>query len=410
MSGCIEVRGMDLDSPDLLPDVLSALDRLMGFFGMKGVDIVRIREILGTDASELDDEKVKSLTDSGYRYVNGFYAKGDFVDRVMTDEEHIRYVFQKQRVSKSSKFHSVDEAVKARGYIRNDQEMVTRVSQKIPLKKILGKGDMLRMSLLPSYVGYTTAEFAPLYRAAKTCELEPDARSIMEMIGDRQPVSRKELIANSPFSEERTLELQSELSKASILYQDSDSFYYLVPAANISKENAIKAIVKRHFSDFGMFSAEELSQFISARMSVVRRTLSILEKEGYLIKGFFLKDDPTLRWMLKEDADTIPEPFDEMLLLNTQDNLHIYLRDMIKKECGSTECVVFDGIKIIGSFSGKISSSGAKVEDFKGSDKAYRHMKETAKALGVKIEEVKPPEEEDWDVSEFYLKTNPGAI
>jgi len=50
------------------------------------------------------------------------------------------------------------------------------------------------------------------------------------------------------------------------------------------------------------------------------------------------------------------------------------------------------------------------VENFKGSEKAYKHMKEVAKSLGVKIEEKKPPEEEDWDVSEFYLKTNPGAV
>ncbi|MCL1978621.1 MAG: winged helix DNA-binding domain-containing protein, partial [Methanomassiliicoccaceae archaeon] len=55
MSGCIEARSMDLDSPDLLHEALAALDRLMVFFKMKGTDIVRIREILGKDASELDE-------------------------------------------------------------------------------------------------------------------------------------------------------------------------------------------------------------------------------------------------------------------------------------------------------------------------------------------------------------------
>jgi len=142
---------------------------------------------------------------------------------------------------------------------------------------------------------------------------------------------------------------------------------------------------------------------------MVRKMLSELEKEGYLVKGFLVKDDPTLRWILKEDAEKKPEPFEDMLLLNVQDNLHIYLRNMIKRERGSTECVVFDGTTIIGSFEGKISSSGAKVENFKGSDKAYKYMKEVAKSLGVKIEDKKPQEEEDWDISEFYLKTNPGA-
>ncbi|MCL2295509.1 MAG: winged helix DNA-binding domain-containing protein, partial [Methanomassiliicoccaceae archaeon] len=387
MSGCIEVRSMDLDSPDLLQDVLTALDRLMGFFNMKGVDIVRVREIMGKDAADLEDGAAKCLKEGGYRFVNGFYAKGDFIDRTMSDDEYLCYIFQKQRVARSSKFSTVDEAVKARGYIRNDQEMVTRVSQRVPFKKVLTGGTLLRMFLMPGYAGYTTAEFAPIYSAAKAGELEKDAMAVMNMISDRQPISRKEIIRNSPFSEERTLELVSELSKVSAICQDHDSFYYLVPPSRIGKEKAIKAIVKRHFKDFGMFSAEELAQFLSLRMSMVRRILAELEEEGYLVKGFLVKDDPAPRWILKEDAETTPEPFTEMLLLNTQDNLHAFLRNMIKRECGATECVVFDGTKIIGSFEGKISSSGAKVENFKGSDKAYKHMKEVAKSVGVKIDE-----------------------
>ena len=410
MSGCIEVRSMDLDSPDLLQDVITALDHLMGFFNMKGVDIVRIREIMGKDAADLEEGTVRCLRENGYRCVNGFYAKGDFIDRTMSDEEYLCYIFQKQRVSKARKFSTVDEAVKVRGYIRNDQEMVTRVSQKVPFKKVLTGGTLMRMFLMPGYVGYTTSEFAPVYSAARAGELEKDAVTVMEMIRDRQPISRKEIIRNSPFSEERTLEMVSELTKASAICQDQDSFYYLVPPSRMGKEKAMKAIVKRHFKDFGMFSAEELAQFLTLRMSVVRRMLAELEKEGYVAKGFLVRDDPAPRWILKEDTELMPEPFNEMLLLNTQDNLHAFLRSMIKRECGASECVVFDGTKIIGSFEGKISSSGAKVENFKGSDKAYKHMKEIARSLGVKMEEKKPQEDEDWDASEFYLKTNPGAI
>ena len=410
MSGCIEVRRMDIDSPELLDEVLKALDHLMGFFNMKGVDIVRVREVLTKDAAELDEETARCLKKNGYRFVNGFYAKGDFVERTMSDDEHINYVFQRGRISYSYKFSTVDEAVKARGYIRNDQEMVTRVVQKVPFKKILGKGNLFKMSLLPGYVGYTMAEFATVYRAAKTGEIGNDARTLLELIGDRQPISRKEIISNSPFSEEKTLELVSELSKASAICQDQDSFYYIVPPSRMGKEEALKAITRRHFKDFGTFSAEELAQFLGLRMAAVRKMLKDLEEEGFLIKGFLIKDDPTLRWMLKDDIDIEPEPFKETFLLNTQDNLHIYLREMIKRECGATECVVFDGTKIIGSFEGKVASSGAKVENFKGSDKAYKCIRDTAKSLGVKIEEKKSQEDEDWDVSEFYLKTNPGAV
>ncbi|MCL2334064.1 MAG: ATP-dependent helicase [Candidatus Methanoplasma sp.] len=410
MSGCIEVRRMDIDSPGLLDDVLKALDRLMVFFNMKGVDIVRVREVLTKDAAELDEETAKCLKNNGYRFVNGFYAKGEFIERTMSDEEHLNYVFQKQRVSYAYKFSTVDEAVKTRGYIRNDQEAVTRVIQKISFKKILGKGNLFKMSLLPGYVGYTLAEFAPIYRAAKLGEIGKDANSLLELIRDRQPISRKEIIAGSPFSEEKTLELVSELSKVSAICQDQDSFYYIVPPSRMGKEEALKTITKKHFKDFGTFSAEELAQFLGLRMAVVRKMLKDLEEEGFLVKGFLVKDDPTLRWMLKDDVGLKPEKFKETFLLNTQDNLHIYLREMIKRECGATECVVFDGINIIGSFEGKVASSGAKVENFKGGDKAYKCIRDTAKSLGVKIEEKKSQEDDDWDVSEFYLKTNPGAV
>jgi len=49
------------------------------------------------------------------------------------------------------------------------------------------------------------------------------------------------------------------------------------------------------------------------------------------------------------------------------------------------------------------------VGDFKGSDEAHRFIRETAASLGVRIVET-DKDEDDWDVSEFYLKTNPGAI
>lgn len=411
MSGCIEIRSMDLDSPDLLPEALTAMDVMMRFFNMKGVDTIRIREILGTDASELSEDKVKVLNDNGYKLINGFFAKGDLIDRTMTEDEYLSYIFQKQRVAKANRYQTVDEVVRSRGYIRGDQEMASRVQQKSSFKKVLGSGGLFKMPLIPSFVGYTTTEFASLYRAAKEEDTEADAKTMMEMVHDRQPVSRKEIISNSPFSEERTVELLSELSKMSMLYQDHDSFYYVVPKINMSREEALKRVVKMHFNDLGIFSAEELAQFIYVRMAVVRRILAELEEEGFLVKGFLIKDDPTLRWMMAEDKDLIPEPFKDMFLLNTQDNLHIHIRDMVKREYGSSECVVFDGTKMIGSFSGKIASSGAKVENFNGSEKALKYMRDVAKSFGVKMEEKKKEEEDDdWDVSEFYLKTNPGAI
>ena len=155
-----------------------------------------------------------------------------------------------------------------------------------------------------------------------------------------------------------------------------------------------------------------LVHFVYSRMSVIRRILSELEDEGFLVKGFFYKDDPTVVWMLKSDIDMqIRTVREEMFLLNTQDNLHVYLRDLIKKEVGATENVIFKGTKIIGSFKGKMTISGAKVEEFKGSPDAKRFLKDLSLSLGVKMEDTQRiQEDKDWDVSEFFIRSNPGAI
>ena len=410
MSGCIEIRGIDIDHPDNLDEVLAAIDFMMRFFKMKGTDIVRIREILGVDTLQLDDSVVGLLKDHGYKFINGFYAKGDFILRTMNDDEWMSYVFQKQKVAKSERYQTIDHVVRDRGYIRNDQEMVTRVSQKVPFKKLLGKGGLVRMYLMPPFVGYTTPEEAALYRAAKESDIDENAKMVFTMIRERQPISKKEVISNSSLSEEGTSDVLSELSKLSMICQDQDSFYFAVPASGDSKDDAIRKIVSMHFRDLGMFSAEALSQFTGLRMGVIRPVLADLEKSGLLVKGFLIKDDPTLRWMLAEDQDIEPNAFKEMFLLNTQDNLHQYLRDMIKKECGSSECVVFEGTKIVASFSGKISSMGTKMEDFKGNEKAKKYIRDLARSLGVKLEEKKQSDDDEWDISEFYLKTNPGAL
>ena len=114
---------MDLDGPDMLEDALGALDDMMGYFRMKGTDIIRIREILNVDASELAPETAQVMTSCGYVFVNGFYAKGSFIDRVMTQQEALSYVLRKQRVEKTDRYGTLQDLLAVRKYIRNEQEL-----------------------------------------------------------------------------------------------------------------------------------------------------------------------------------------------------------------------------------------------------------------------------------------------
>lgn len=412
MSGCVEIRSMDMDDPSMLSDVLKGIDNFMRFFNMKGTDIVRIREILSKDVADIDRDMEKALKENGYRFVNGFYAKGRFDDHTLSEAQLLSYVFRKQHVVQGEKYLTVSSAIEARGYIRTDAELLTRVKDRTSMKKQMERGDIIRTFLIPSYNGYTMPRFAAMYRSAKDSPVDETMRAILAIIEDRQPVSRKEIVNNSPFSEERTVEAINSLFHASVIYQDSSSAYNVLKEPKMDKNEAMTEIVKLMFSDFGIFSAELLASMIGQRMPIVRGILKRLEDEGFLVKGFFMRDSPTVYWMLKEDCG---KPIDmvrnDMFLLNTQDNLHVYLRDMIKRDVNSTSNVIFRGTKIIGSFKGKMTISGAKVEEFEGSPEAKRYLKEVAISLGVRLDkDQRVQEDNDWDVSEFFIKTNPGAI
>ena len=412
MSGCVEIRSVDTEHPDRLSELLDAVDDLMRFFNMKGQDIVRIREILGVDASELDENTVSTLVSKGYHLVNGFYAKGRFIPKTFTDEELVSYVIRKQRALPSLRYRTAAEAIEDRGYIRTDAEMLTRVVERTPLKKLADRHGFVQMNLVPGFQGYTAQKFAHIFRAAKNATPDEDMITLMKVIKDRQPVSRKEMMDHSPLSLERTTEALSRLSHASIVCMDGTRNYSLVRESSIDPQEALKEVIMMHFKTFGVFSAEHMYRFMSPsfRMGEIRKALADLEDNGTIVKGFLREGDSTVMWMLKDDVNAPIKKADEMFLLNTQDNLHVYMRYLLKQDCASSDNVVFSGTEVIGSFKGKLTVTGAKIEDLKGTDEAQRFVRNLTLSLGVSTTSRKKEEDKDWDVCEFYQKTHPGSI
>ena len=410
MSGCIEIRSMDLDEMDDLKPILDAIDRLMGFYRMKGTDIVRIREVKSVDAAELDQSVKEVLEKAGYRFVNGFYAKGRFITRAFTQEEIVSYLIRKQHVAPSDRYPSVDALVADRGYIRNDSELMARVSGRKVFKKVIAKDEYVKTFVCIPYIGYATREMARLYASAKQCDLTEAQSTVLRLIREFEPVSKKDIVRLSPLSDTETVEAISSLAHLSLVYQDCTGMYGSVEDPLLPVEESRIAVAKMLFREFGMFSAEQFALFMNVRMSVARAVLRKLEDEGYLVKGFLLKDSSTLMWMLEEDSERKVEKVRDQFILNNQDNLHLYLRPYLKTITGSsTASVVFRGTSVIGWFDGKVTASGAKVEDFHGDSSAYRFLKMMASSLGVSIE-VRDSEVEDWDISEFYAKTNPNGF
>ncbi len=408
MAGVIDIRGMDIDNPDLFPEALDAIEGIMGFYRQKGMEIVRIREVLGKSAEDLEAPLVEILESKGYHFINGFYAQGRYEPWSVPEKLVIATAIRRQRVSKADRALDAGALLNRRGYVRGDQELPIRVKDNSSLKKQLEGTGVLKISLMPSYIGYAMPSEASLYRAAKAITLTDTTRNILGIIRRDQPISKKEIVERSPYSEEATSEAISELVKGTVIGQNTELRYVEVKDSGLDRYEALKEVTRGHFRAFGSFTADLLSNFIEVRMAETRRILSDLEDEGFIKKGFFVEDDPTLRWMLTELVGRTPLGFSEAFVLNTQDNLSLYLREHIKRECTNTKAVVMLGTDIIGSFKGKVCSSGAKVEEFEGNDRASRVLKETAQAVGVRLETQREREDDDWDVSEFYTKLNLG--
>ncbi len=295
-----------------------------------------------------------------------------------------------------------------RGYIRNDQELPVRVRDQSPLKRQLEGVAAVKTILLPSYTGYASLPFASLCRAAKAYVPDDPALNVLGIIRRDQPVPKKAVLEACPYSPEITSKALTELTRGAVIGQDTDSRYVEVPDSGMDRFEALKEVARMHFRDFGAFSASRMSEFLECGMQTTREVLAALEAEDFVRKGFFIEGDPTLVWMLAEDVGREARPLTESFVLNGQDELALYLKDVIKRRCGSIRSVIMHGTEIIGSFKGKVSSSGAKVEEFEGSDRASRVLMEAAQSAGVRLESEREREDDDWDVAEFYAKLNLG--
>ncbi len=410
-SETLDIRSLDLERREDLADALEAIDQVMEYQRERGVDVVRIWEVMGQDAAEPLPEDTEVLLANGYQHVNGFFAKGDIAAINLTREQVTSLAIRRQRVTPEGRHGSVGEALLERGYLRGDWEALLRSRERGSLKLKADEGHALGMVLIPPYVGYASREQAILIRAAQEAEVDEDMRMLISLIKDRQPIARKGIFEHSTLGEQRTQEALRRLHRGSIVYTDGSRRYSLVPLRHLEPRDARRELIHQAFRGFGSFTAEQLSQFMGPAFSMreIRTLLWELEAEGKLRKGFLLEEDVCLRWILVEEArEDLPLEEAELVLL-PQDNLHVYLRGGLGAEYGGSVAVILSGPSVIGSFLGKLGQSTLAVDEFQGDELAWRSLRSFARSRGLAMEGP-DSEEEDWDPGEFYRKTHPGGF
>jgi ATP-dependent Lhr-like helicase len=409
MSGCIEIRGLDLDDPALLPEALAALDEVSRYDRLLGYDVLRAKEVLGKAVAEMPLAAARAMEDAGYLRVGEMYAKGNLVHRTMTEEQVTAYLFRKQRLS-GRKHDNILTAMKRTGGMRGDWESYLRCKVKVPMKKLHEQGLVVRMIAIPEFSTFTTMQHASLYRDAKAVEMDDDMRSIMSIAGEFKAISRRKLFDLSPVGERRTHDAMRRLYLGSCLAMDGANRFRAVPPAGLAPDEARKEVVRLIFRNYGLMSAENLARFMKFEMPMreLRSVLAQLEAERFLVKGFLVEGDDTMHWMLAEDAERQFDPPAGQLVLTPMDNLSYLLQPRIKQRFGSWCYVIFTGAEMTGAFRANKKGNDLYVTELIGGPEAKKAMHAHVRMLGMTIREGSPDEQEEWEIQDFYERTHPG--
>lgn len=405
MSGCIEVRELDLGSPDLLDGAIAALARMMSFYAMRGVDVLRVTRFLGKDVPEVED--LSPWTRAGFVRFSDFLAHGPIVTRDFDRRDLLAYTLTKQGIATEARYPNPVAAAAALGGLRSDFAARLRVQDFRPLERLHRNGLLSKGLGIPEYWTYCTEDDLGLFKAAKGTRLTKDMKSVLRLIQDEGPISRQRLLVLSDLSRPTTASALRKLYEGLHVTRDADNRYRAVPDKKIAREDARREVLRRLVRSVGVTSAETLAAYtrFEYNMAEIRQRLREFEREGWLAKGFLARGERTVLWVVKEDLDSIGEvDVRRRFVLTPLDNLFLYLREAIVAKFHMGSCyVVFDGPDMVAAFKARRRKWQLIVTEFQGEPAARRIVEaweaENELAVEDEVERIS-----DHEVMEWYAK------
>jgi len=410
MSGCIEIRHLDLDDEAMLPETLDSLDEMMDYHRLSGYDIIRIRNFQDKPVKELEDDTLSIFRENGYVMIQDMLVKGNVVEDVFKEDTLRSYVFKKQKLGKG-RYTDPKMAIKAMKGARSDFELRSRTDEFYSLDWLYRRGKVLVGNMIPPYKMYALPEHVGIYRAAKDVQFSPAMEELYDMIERKEPLPKRTVYHQSPYSKSKTKEALDELYETMKVTKDVDGRYLTTPEADMNAEEAKKLVVKWLFENFGVFTAEKLSSYLGMdyNMRTIRTILSDLVDEGFLSKGFLEAGNDTVYWILTEGLYQLPDlDFEGEGIITTKDRLNLYFRDEIKQkfDLGSSN-VVFKGSKIVAAFDASFRSNTVNIKEYQG-PKQYRSIiKDWAydNNLNLKSRDKKEKQVSDYEIRKWYEST-----
>jgi ATP-dependent Lhr-like helicase len=413
LAGSVEVREIQLDEPELLGQLVESFDHMMKFYNSLGVEILRVRSVLGTETGRLDQQTMSEFLKRGFADANGMLVKGRLVTPCFELQELLSVIFSYQNLEEKKRLPNIDAAIERFGGLRSSVEGLLRVKKfESPHKTWLKGGDMIRGHLIPDRVGYCTMEEASLYKAARNRTLNSDEKLVMRIVSDQQPIKRERLLELSPLGREDTLEALKELYASSRIYLGGTQSYVSVKRKKIARETAWSRVFGKLFERYGIVTAESLGMLLSHEipMREIRKTLRRLEDEGVLVKGYLLKGSGILHWASMDAMAKLGKTmYDATSVLSPEDNLIQFLRAGYRNLLPETgRHVIFKGTALIGSFEGRLKTGRLEVNDLTGSPDCAETVSSYARKLGLALSEREEGRMSEWEIMEFYQKTHPG--
>src|SRR5213596_1978744 len=405
MSGCIEVRELDLASPELLDEAIAALTRMMTFYAMRGVDVLRVTRFQAKNVPEVED--LSHWLRAGFIRFSDFLAHGPIMPRDFDPKDLLAFALTKQGVALDSRFADPIAAAKALGGLRSDFAARLRVKEFRPLER-LHRGRLLAKGLaIPEYWTYCTEEDLGLYKGAKATRLTKDMKATLRIIREEGPISRQRLLILSDLSRPTTTAALRKLYEGLHVTRDWDNRYRPVADIKISRDEARREVLRRIIRSLGVTSAEALAAYtrFEYNMGETRLRLREFEKEGWLTKGFLARGQRTVMWILKDDIDRIGQlGFRRKFVLTPMDNLFLYLREAIVAKFHMGYCyVVFDGPEMVAAFKARRRKWQLMVTEFQG-DPAARRIVDLWESENELAVEEQVDRISDHEVMEWYAK------
>src|SRR5207247_11316139 len=118
LRGCIEVLELELAAPERLDEAIAALTRMMTFYAMRGVDVLRVTRFQAKNVPEVED--LSHWLRAGFIRFSDFLAHGPIMPRDFDPTDLLAFALPKQGVALDSRFADPIAAAKALGGPRCD--------------------------------------------------------------------------------------------------------------------------------------------------------------------------------------------------------------------------------------------------------------------------------------------------